>query len=62
MQPATKTRFEIGINMKGQEPSGKIEAENPNSMCSHKIKIADINDIDTEIMNWKKWLKKRKIV
>lgn len=52
LQPATKTRFEIGINLKGQEPAGKLEAEKPNSMCSHKIKISDINEIDTEIMNW----------
>jgi hypothetical protein len=42
LQPTTKTRFEIGINLKGQEPKGKLEAEKPNSMCSHKIKIADI--------------------
>ncbi|MDX5349074.1 MAG: DUF4287 domain-containing protein, partial [Hymenobacteraceae bacterium] len=40
LQPATKTRFEIGINLKGQEPIGKLEAEKPNSMCSHKIKIS----------------------
>lgn len=50
--PATKTRFEIGINLKGQEPNGKLEAEKPNSMCSHKIKIADINDIDKEVVDW----------
>ncbi|MDX5347615.1 MAG: DUF5655 domain-containing protein [Hymenobacteraceae bacterium] len=52
LQPATKTRFEIGINLKGQEPIGKLEAEKPNSMCSHKIKISDINEIDTETINW----------
>ncbi|MCC4213052.1 DUF4287 domain-containing protein [Leeuwenhoekiella parthenopeia] len=52
LQPATKTRFEIGINLKGQEPKGKLEAEKPNSMCSHKIKISDINQIDSEVMNW----------
>lgn len=52
LNPATKTRFEIGINLKGQEPTEKLEAEKPNSMCSHKIKIADINKIDTEIINW----------
>ena len=52
LQPATKTRFEIGINLKGQEPDGKLEAEKPNSMCSHKIKISDINDLDKEIMDW----------
>ncbi|MGV8815769.1 MAG: DUF4287 domain-containing protein [Gelidibacter sp.] len=50
--PATKTRFEIGINLKGQEPSDRLEAEKPNAMCSHKIKIANINDIDSEVINW----------
>lgn len=52
LNPATKTRFEIGINLKGQEPTDKLEAEKPNSMCSHKIKIADVCEINTEILNW----------
>lgn len=52
LNPATKTRFEIGINLKGQEAEGRLEAEKPNSMCSHKIKLADISEIDTEVMNW----------
>ncbi|MFA7445861.1 MAG: DUF4287 domain-containing protein [Flavobacteriaceae bacterium] len=52
LNPATKTRFEIGINLKGQEPKGKLEAEKPNSMCSHKINITDINDIDKEVLDW----------
>ena len=52
LNPATKTRFEIGVNLKGEEPKGRLEAEKPNSMCSHKIKIADINDIDEEVIQW----------
>lgn len=52
LNPATKTRFEIGINLKGQEPTDKLEAEKPNAMCSHKIKIADIHEIDHEVMAW----------
>jgi predicted transport protein len=54
LNPATKTRYEIGINLKGQEPKGKLEAEKPNAMCSHKINIADINDIDKEVLKWVK--------
>lgn len=50
--PATKTRFEVGINLKGQEPKGKLEAEKPNSMCSHKINLSDLNDIDNEVIEW----------
>lgn len=52
LNPATKTRFEIGINLKGQDPKGKLEAEKPNSMCSHKINITDIKDIDNEVFDW----------
>ena len=52
LNPATKTRFEIGINLKGREPKGKLVAEKPNSMCSHKINITDIQDIDSEVLEW----------
>ncbi|HCN37836.1 MAG: DUF4287 domain-containing protein [Saprospiraceae bacterium] len=52
LNPATKTRFEIGINLKGQEPKGKLEPEKPNAMCSHKINLTDIKDIDNEVIEW----------
>lgn len=54
LNPATKTRYEIGINLKGQEAKGKLEAEKPNSMCSHKINITDAKEIDDEVMSWLK--------
>lgn len=55
LQPATKTRFEIGINLKGQSPKGKLEAINtPNAMCSHRINLADTNGLDTEVIAWLK--------
>lgn len=53
LQPATKTRFEIGINLKGQAPEGKLEAiSSPNAMCSHRINIINAGDIDKEIVDW----------
>ncbi len=52
LNPATKTRFEIGINLKGQEPKGKLEPEKPNAMCSHKINLTHLSDIDTEVIDW----------
>ncbi|MGI8581003.1 MAG: DUF4287 domain-containing protein [Chitinophagaceae bacterium] len=55
LQPATKTRFEIGINLKGEAQKGKLEAINSvNAMCSHKINLTDIKDIDTEVIQWLK--------
>jgi predicted transport protein len=52
LNPATKTRFEIGINLKGQTPQGQLEAEKPNAMCSHKINLSSIDDVDDEILEW----------
>ncbi len=55
LQPATKTRFEIGINLKGEAQTGKLEAINSaNAMCSHKINLTDIKDIDAEVIQWLK--------
>ncbi len=52
LKPATKTRFEVGINLKGQEPEGKLIAEKPNSMCSHRINLTSLDDVDEEVLNW----------
>jgi predicted transport protein len=52
LNPASKTRFEIGFNLKGVEPKGKLEAEKPNGICSHKINLADIAEIDKEVIDW----------
>ncbi len=53
LQPATKTRFEIGLNIKGEKPKGKLEAITAaNAMCSHKINLAAEKDIDKEIIEW----------
>ncbi len=52
LNPATKSRFEIGFNLKGVEPKGKLEAEKPNGICSHKINLSEINEIDEEVISW----------
>lgn len=52
LNPASKTRFEIGFNLKGVEPKGKLEAEKPNGICSHKINLADISEINKEVIDW----------
>lgn len=55
LQPATKTRFEIGINLKGHAPEGKLEAITAaNAMCSHRINLEGTTKIDNEILGWLK--------
>jgi predicted transport protein len=52
LNPASKTRFEIGFNLKGVEAKGKLENEKPNDICSHKINLSDISEIDKEVIDW----------
>jgi hypothetical protein len=52
LNPASKTRFEIGFNLKGIEAKGKLENEKPNGICSHKINLTDISEIDKEVIDW----------
>lgn len=52
LNPASKTRFEIGFNLKGVEATGKLENEKPNGICSHKINLVDVKEIDKEVIDW----------
>lgn len=50
--PATKTRYEIGISLKGQEEMGVLVAEKPGSMCTHKIKFGSLKEANKEVIAW----------
>lgn len=55
IQPSTKTRLDIGVNIKNVEPLGKLEAGGSwNAMCTHRIKIEDKKDLNKEVINWLK--------
>lgn len=53
IQPSTKTRIDLGINLKGVEPEGKLQPSGSlGSMVSHKIAIQTPADIDEEVVGW----------
>ena len=55
LNPATKTRFEIGINLKGQEASGILQIESKsNAMLSHRIVINLDDQYSEELIDWLK--------
>lgn len=55
LSPSTKTRFEIGINLKGQAPQGILESETKsNAMCSHKIVVSHEEQVTPEVISWLK--------
>ena len=62
LNPAAKSRFEIGLIIKNQKGEGLLEEiKTSNSMCSHKINLTSIEDINNEVMNWIKIAYKKSI-
>ncbi len=53
IQPSTKTRIDIGLNIKGVVPSGIVEdGKGWNAMCTHRIKLEDEKAINKELIDW----------
>ena len=55
IQPSTKTRVDVGINIKGKDPQGKLGASGSwNSMVSHRVKLSEVSEIDDQLIAWLK--------
>ena len=55
IQPSTKTRVDLGLNLKGVEPSGRLEASGSfNAMCTHRVRLDGVDAVDAEILGWLK--------
>lgn len=53
IQPSTKTRMDIGLNIKGKEPAGMAEkAGSWNAMCTHRIKLESAAGMNDELKEW----------
>lgn len=48
--PATKTRIDLGLALKGEAPNGRLETYN--AMCSHRVRLESVDDIDAEVKAW----------
>lgn len=51
---ATKSRVDLGINLKGTPGTDRLAEEKPGSMCTHKVKLTSAGEIDTELKAWLK--------
>ena len=53
LQPSTATRLDVGINLKGVDPSGRLEASGSfNAMLTHRVKVSKIEEVDDELVAW----------
>lgn len=55
IKPATKTRIDLGLKLKDKPTTGRLEGSGPfGSMCTHRVQITKVSDIDKELQTWMK--------
>jgi len=53
VQPATSSRIDLGLNLKGKEGTNRLEGGNVFSgMCTHRVRLSSSDEVDTEVINW----------
>ena len=53
IQPSTKTRMDLGLKCKGKETGDRLEGSGPfGAMCTHRVQVTDVSDIDSELLGW----------
>jgi hypothetical protein len=55
VQPSTRTRVDVGINLKDAPAAGRLEKSGSfNSMVSHRVRVESVKDVDKELIGWLK--------
>jgi len=53
IQPTTRTRLDLGLDLPGVEPVGRLEASGSfNAMVTHRVKVLQPGEIDAEVLAW----------
>jgi hypothetical protein len=50
--PATNTRVEVGLNMKGATSTDRLIALPAGQMCQYKVKVTDVAEVNAELISW----------
>ena len=53
IQPSTKTRLDLGLNLKGKEATNILENSGSfSAMCTHRIRLTNTEEISEDVQNW----------
>jgi predicted transport protein len=53
VKPATKTRIDLGLKLKGKPTTGRLEDSGPfGTMCTHRVQLFETSDVDDEVLAW----------
>ena len=50
--PATNTRVEVGLNVKGLKTTDRLQELPAGQMCNFKVKLTDATEVDAELIDW----------
>jgi hypothetical protein len=50
--PATNTRVDVGLNMKGVKATDRLQQLPAGQMCNYKVKLMDAKEVDVELIAW----------
>ena len=50
--PATNSRVEVGINMKGLEGGERLVEQPAGSMCNYKVRLNEAGEVDADLIGW----------
>ncbi|MBK8901833.1 MAG: DUF4287 domain-containing protein [Anaerolineaceae bacterium] len=53
IQPSTKTRVDVGLNLDDVTADGRLEKSGSfNSMVSHRVRLTSANEVNDELIGW----------
>ena len=53
LHPSTKTRFDVGLKLKGLPATGRLEtAGSWNLMVTHRVRLESVGDVDSQLLGW----------
>jgi hypothetical protein len=50
--PGTKSRLEVGLNMKDVKATSRLAAMPPGGMCQYKVYLTSPKEVDKELLAW----------
>jgi hypothetical protein len=50
--PGTRSRVEVGLNVKGLEPSPRLVSMPAGGMCQYKVFVSHAMEVDDELLDW----------
>ena len=50
--PASSSRVELGLNMKGLPGTARLKEMPPGRMCQYTVNLTDAREVDAEVVGW----------